>query len=183
MQKLENIPPEEMPEVVSIASRLYQADQDLREEAQERQATIAAAEEAGLPEEYLHRAALEYHARKVERAFDVRRKRVAILAVAGAAVLLGGIIFFMMTSTPNPPLPAPTSTITEMQTSIPSAFTPEMWRLKVNKETQAKFAFSNGIARISIQRFGLDANGKHSANFNTFDAPKNLSNFHSTAFL
>jgi hypothetical protein len=60
VQRLEQIPLEEMPQVVRLASELYAADEKCEHETCQKQATVQAAAEAGLPEGYMERAAEQW---------------------------------------------------------------------------------------------------------------------------
>src|SRR4051794_29334133 len=105
MLRLENVPPEQMPEVVHIASELYEKDRQLDVESQERQATVEAAKEVGLPEEYLHRAAAELHVRRVAQAQQRGQRRRLGLAAALTSIVvlaLGGV--YVKSQSPAPPV-------------------------------------------------------------------------------
>jgi hypothetical protein len=63
-QRLDEIPSTKLPEVLQLASELHARDQAAMERAQERRELMKAAAEAGLPPEYLERAAAQLHAPK-----------------------------------------------------------------------------------------------------------------------
>src|ERR1700681_1809890 len=63
-ERLEEIPSRRLPEVLQLASELYAKDQAAGERAQERQELLQAASEAGLPPEYLERAAAQLQAQQ-----------------------------------------------------------------------------------------------------------------------
>ena len=87
MLRMKDVPPDQMAEVVRVAGELYDAEQA---QTQERRATVAAAAEMGLPNEYLDCAASAVHARHVEQIATPRRRRVGLLAGIAVAVALGG---------------------------------------------------------------------------------------------
>lgn len=177
MLRLDNIPPEEMPEVVRVASELYEKDREREAEAAERQATVQAAAEVGLPEEYLHRAAAELHARRVEQVKQRRRRRNGLLAVGGAVLALGTAA--IVDSQLRQSAPTPTS-ITQPARSglvLSSPFSPTHWNLNSNSGTQATVTFQNDTAVIHVDRFAPDAKNQYFANLNTLDGPKNLAGY------
>jgi len=179
MLRLENIPPEQMPEVVRIASELYSQDQALDAEAQERRATVDAAAEIGLPEEYLHRAAEELHARRVEAVQQRRRRRYGLLALGGAVLAIGSgaaIVSQIHTATP------PTSQIKSPASTIAPAFTAGSWQLDTNPDTQATVDFANNAAVLHVQRFVADRSNHFTANLNNLDGAKNLAGFQTITF-
>ena len=179
MLRLENIPPEQMPEVVHIASELYEKDRQLDSESQERQATVDAAKEIGLPEEYLHRAATELHVRRVAQAQQQRRrKRTGLLAAAGAALVLatGGIIFKSQLSAPS------IETATVVRATSAPVFGPTSWKLAANPGTKATVTFGNGSATIRVQRFAADSANRFTANLNTLEGAQNLSGVRTASF-
>src|SRR5690348_14351306 len=135
-----------MPEVVHIASELYEKDKQHDSEAQARQATVDAAKEVGLPEEYLHLAAQQLHARRVEKVIQKRRRRNGVLAVAGAALVLGGSAFVLTHAPPITPPVAPPVTAT--MPSIPIAFSSGNWKVIANKGTQATTSFQKESATL-----------------------------------
>ena len=63
-ERLEEIPSTQLPEVLQLASALYADDQAAVQRARERQELLKAAAEAGLPPEYLERAAAQLQARQ-----------------------------------------------------------------------------------------------------------------------
>lgn len=180
MLRLENVPPEQMPEVVHIASELYEKDRQLDSETQERQATVDAAKEIGLPEEYLHRAATELHVRRLAQVLQQRRRRrTGLLAAVGAAlVLVTGGIYVMRSQSSAPPMVA--TTIVQSP-SVP-AFSPTSWKIAANADTKATAAFSNGSATIHVQRFAADSANHFTANLNTFEGAQNLTGLRSVSF-
>jgi hypothetical protein len=179
MLRLQDIPPEQMPEVVRVASELYEKDKENEVEAAQRQATVEAAAEVGLPEEYLHRAAAELHTRRVVQIEQKRRKRNGMLAVGGALLVLGTAGYFVMNRTAAPPA---TTQVSVARTPISPAFSPTLWNLKTNQGTQATVKFKNDTATIHVDRFAKDTNDLYFANLNTFDGPKDLTGYHTISF-
>jgi hypothetical protein len=77
-----------MSEVVRVASEMHDRE---TEETRERRSVVAAAEEVGIPEEYLERAAAEVHSRRVAAVLAKRRRRRTALGAVAAVATLGGI--------------------------------------------------------------------------------------------
>jgi hypothetical protein len=77
-----------MPEVLRVATDLYARDQTERAQAEERQKLVEATEEAGLPAEYLERAAGLVLARRGTRLR--RRRRSTVLAAVGLTLAIWG---------------------------------------------------------------------------------------------
>jgi hypothetical protein len=119
----ENIPLAEMPELLKVASELYARDRAEMEQAARRQELLRAAAEAGLPPEYLDRAAVMIYAQRAE--YHRRRQRWQMGVVAALALTLGMALLSMQGEPPQyvsppaapvllapsppspPPLPAP----------------------------------------------------------------------------
>src|SRR5688572_21737574 len=80
MLRLKDVAPGEMPEVLRVASELYEKDQQELVRAQERQHVVDAAAEVGLPQEYLERAAHELHQRRVVAVVERRQRRTRLVA-------------------------------------------------------------------------------------------------------
>jgi hypothetical protein len=86
---LDQIADPELPEVMRVASELYARDQAEMEKAKQRQEMLHAAVEAGIPAEYLERAAATLHARRSDKK-DCRRggsSAFRVLAIVVAAML------------------------------------------------------------------------------------------------
>jgi hypothetical protein len=84
--RLEDLPTAEIPEVLRIASELQARDRAEAERASHRRALLKAAAEAGLPAEYLERAAAELHARRAARLRRRQRWQWAAAAALGLAL-------------------------------------------------------------------------------------------------
>ena len=180
MLRLENIPPSEMTEVVHIASELYEKDRQQEAETQERQATVDAAAEVGLPEEYLHRAAAELHARRVARVRQQRRRRTGVLATVGVALALGTGAYVVTRPHVNPTFLPKSATVARPHTSL--AFGPANWRMSANAGTQATVKYENGAAILHVQRFAADSAGHFTANLNSSSGAINLTKFRTVSF-
>lgn len=182
MLKLENIPEEKMPEIVRIATELQEQDRKLDTEEQTRQATIAAAKEVGLPEKYLHQAAVELHARRLVEIEQRRKRRAGLIATGGAVLGLGAIGYFI-TSPQTVNQPAPPA---EVSTLAPPALTPTFnaaqWKTNANAGTQATTAFANGEATVTVQKFMPDSKGRYFVNLNSTNGIQNLSPYRGASF-
>jgi hypothetical protein len=180
MSRLEQLSPEEMPEVVRIASQLYEQDRTRDAEAQERQAYVDAAKEVDLPPEYMERAAAELQARRIEQVRRRRRVRKGALATLGAIVVLAGVWQVTHQPPPSPSL---------------SHFTAQQWQLDANPETKANVTFQNpdtgalvvngrnNVAVIHVDRFVPSASdGQYFVNLNTVGTPPTLSGYRTVSF-
>jgi hypothetical protein len=74
-ERLDEIPSRQLPEVLQLASALYADDQAAVQQARERQELLKAAAEAGLPPEYLERAAAQLQAKQAGRRPERCRRR------------------------------------------------------------------------------------------------------------
>lgn len=173
MLKLENVSPQEMPEVVRIASELYEKDQEKEGEAQEREATLNAAEEVGLPPEYLHRAAAEMHNRRVVEIEERRLKRRRLLAATAAVLGIGSVIWGV--NYISAPAPAPSPAVYTFSAA-------ENWTGQVNEGTQAKVVVNEGKLTIQVEKFVPDAKGTYFANADTYQIPPNLARYETVRF-
>jgi hypothetical protein len=175
--RLEQLPTEDMREVVRIATELYQRDQGQIEAARQREGLIAAAAEVDLPAAYLERAAATLHAQRVEAIRGRRRRRNTLLAIVG---LTGGLGFGWRLTHQPPPAPA--------LYDFNNAPT-HQWTLGHNAETQAKLVFTNepnhgGVAALTVERFGpRAADGTYNANLNSSDVPPTLAGYRHVSFL
>jgi hypothetical protein len=117
MQRLEQIPAEEMQTVVRIASEMYENDRQLAAEAGERQAAVAAAKEVGLPDEYLERAAEEWQRRQTVTRPTLQNQQAKVMLLVGL-VVAGLLLLLMLMARPTlappsiapPPIEAPRQT-------------------------------------------------------------------------
>lgn len=190
MLKLENIPPEQMPEIVRVASELQERDLQQDAEAQNRQSTIAAAEEVGLPETYLHQAANELHARRVAQIEQRRQRRTGLMTVGTVVVALGlggYLVSSIFTSTrfASPQVAASAIAVTPRATvnaPLLQPFNAAQWGLNTSSGTQANVIYENGTAKVTIQKFTPDRSGRYFANLNTKTGIQNLSNYRAATF-
>jgi hypothetical protein len=92
MQHLALIRPEEMPQVIRIASELHEAED--QNSATQKQATIQAASEVGLTEAQLERAAEQWlQQRQVGELLAAKKKQNRLLTLlVGAILLVPGLV-------------------------------------------------------------------------------------------
>lgn len=183
MLRLKDLPPAEMDEVVRVASELYQRDQRAEEDQLERQHVVAAAEEVGLPGEYLELAAAEIHQRRVaETIARSGRKRWKLAAVGIVAGVAAAVAFGVSrTTTSVAPFAAP-QTI-ESFSSEPAL----RWELNHNPQTQSTVRFTTDeqrgeVALVQVDRLGRSADGKYWANLDMNQGGVDLTARKSVAF-
>ncbi len=135
-QRLDEIPPADLPEVVRVASELYAHDRAEMERAKERQELLQAAAEAGLPAEYLERAAATIQTRhataQARQAAATpshrqrhRRMPARVWIAIGVALFSSRIMGRSVFQHPlAPPLPLFTDGATELSTALLPAITP-----------------------------------------------------------
>lgn len=183
MLKLENIPPEEMPQVVRIATQLQEQDRQTEAEEQQRQATVAAAEEVGLPEHYLHQAAAELHTRRVAQ-IELQRRRRTRLITAGVGITAVGVVGSLLLLRPQVSAPPAPHEVSAVQAPFTQPFVSGDWMLKTSAGTQASVSISNaaGSATVTVQKFTPDARGSYFANLNAPLQTHDLSGFRSASF-
>jgi hypothetical protein len=148
--KFKDVPQEQRGEVVRMASALYD-----RESAEQREltSTVAAAEELGIPQEYLERAT---QALQEKRATAARRSRTRLL-VAGGIAAIGMGAFLLRPAPPAPPL-----------TLSPTAVQP---LLSANAGTRAIATTDGERFVLKVDRFAERQN-RYSANLD-LPLPKN----------
>jgi hypothetical protein len=146
--KLKDVPQEQMGEVVRIASEMYDRE---HAQKQERASTVAAAEELGLPQEYLERAAKELQEKRIAEARLKREKRQRIIigSVVAAGVLGGAALIFR-------PAPAPL-------TLSPAAVQPVG---RISENTVAEVGVNGGAYTLRVEKFNPDSKGDYFANLN-----------------
>jgi len=184
MLRLKDLPPEEMAEVVRVASELQQRDQRANDDQRERQHVVDAAEEVGLPAEYLEQAAAEIHQRRVADTIARRRRKSWALgaSLVGGSVLLG-LIFTGTQSARRASLQA-----TPPQSIESFSADPELrWKLNQNPATQSSVRFAEeaqrgGVAVIRVDRFGRSADGKFWANLDLTQGGTDLTGRKSVSF-
>lgn len=166
---LRNAPAAEMNETVARAAELLARDQG-NDPNLDRMAALAAADELGIPQPYLERAAEELH---TERVAAERRRRLRLRLGAGlaAAVLLvaGAVAAVRIASAPPDPI-----VYTFAQSPAPT------WRLETNPESRASLDFREesgrgAVAVVQVQQFGpAGADGSYFVNLNTVDGPLDM---------
>ena len=104
--RLEDLQITEIPEVLRVASELYARDREEIERAAQHRELLNAAAEAGLPAEYLDRAAGVIQARRAARHRRQRRSWVGTAALMGLALALATTRLVVQSpSAPPPQLP------------------------------------------------------------------------------
>src|SRR5262245_62349135 len=91
-QRLEAVPAEQMPEVLRLASELYAQDRAAIEKAEQQRELLKAAAEAGLPPEYLERAAARLQAKPTVQDYRRGQRRPGRLAF----FVLAAALFFAL---------------------------------------------------------------------------------------
>jgi hypothetical protein len=105
-ERLEEIPSARLPEVLQLASELHAKDQAALERAQERRELLKAASEAGLPPEYLERAAAQLQAPQAsQRPERCQRRHDRRFALWIGLALLFTIRAAHRVAAPPPPVP------------------------------------------------------------------------------
>lgn len=188
MLKLQDLPPEEMNEVVRRAGEMYDREST---ENRERKATVDAAEEMGIPAEYMERAAAVVHAERVEKIQTKRRNRNRALAAGAGALVAVGVASMMVGVRP---VPSNTTVVTATSVSAPPLVfdfnTPSaqgQWTLDRNPGTDASLSFVSepqlgNVARISVRQFGTQNGVPHRADFETLSVPSSLSGYRNVRF-
>jgi hypothetical protein len=96
-RNLEQISSAEMPDVMKLAAELYAQDLQKIQQAEERQQLVKAAEEAGLPPEYLERAAGAVLARRPPHREAGRSRRGLAAALIGALIAVAVVLGLTLT--------------------------------------------------------------------------------------
>lgn len=167
MLRLQDLPPEQRGEAVRTASELY--DKETTEQ-RELKATVDAAEEVGIPAEYLERASAEIHARRVAE-IKARRKRNRIIAGAAVGTALLGLVG--------------TKTYNALQTPAPVAIqvaqtTGTTFRL--NPSSEGELLRENGRAVLRVNRFVPEKNGSYFANIDVVPSVRQIGRYRSVTF-
>lgn len=164
MLRLKDLPPEEMNEVVRVASELHDRETT---ETRERHATVAAAEEVGIPEEYMERAAAEVHARRVAAVQEKRRKRRTAVGVTAAIAAIGGIggVYYIRS------LPPPAVTA-----SVASA------TLERSAGVDATLTREGGETVLTVNQFPPGGSGTYNANISLAPPQASLSGYRRANF-
>jgi len=173
MSRLEQITPEEMPEVVRIASRIRDEEQEQADRNQEQKAFVDAAAEMDLPQEYLERAAGELHQAQAVRA--QRRSRTGRIALAASIVLVATAAIWAVMHTPP------------HQPNV-YQFSASFWKLNLNPKTAATVTFKDldgrtGAAVIHVDKFvPRSTDGQYFVNLDATPTVSSFSHFRTTSF-
>jgi hypothetical protein len=162
--RLKDVPPEEMSEVVRVASELHDRE---TAETRERASTVAAASEVGIPEEYLERAAAEVHARRVAAVLAQRRKRRTVIGALAVAVSLAGI-----------------GAVTYKGRTPPAAVTASVAQavLEMSAGVDATLRRDGGEKVLQVRRFVKDAKGAYNANISLSSPKSSLDGYRTAHF-
>lgn len=169
MRRFDQVTPEEMPEVVRVASRLFEEE---RAATQEQQSTIQAASELDLPPEYLERAADRVHADRVAQIQTRRRKRNGVIATVGVAAVLGG---GWVVTHPKPPAPA----VLDFESAPLTT-----WGLNTDAGSSAGVTFPQeaghgAVAQVKVNQFG---GGEYFVNLDSTNVPKSVNGYRTVTF-
>lgn len=152
MLKQTDIPAEDQDEIFRIADRLYREDAEQRRNAD---ASAAAAEELGVPKEYLDRAAQELHIQRLEAIRSNRVRRRAVIAASIAGVLALTIILTVNVSrAPSPANPTQASTA-----SVTNVYDLSNATVRANPESKGSISATNSAATLQIDQFVPERNG------------------------
>jgi hypothetical protein len=178
-RRLETVAPADMPEVAEIAFGLFQQDQARTAEQEDRRLALEAASEAGVPAEYMERAAEIFHQRRVETVLR-RRRRTTILVAVAAVVALTAAALWTAQALLEQPIPV---AVVERFDGAPAG----RWTLDVNPESRASLAFESQEGRdaavIRVDRFGArPGDGTYWANLDSIDGPKQLDGLRAVSF-
>ena len=179
MQRLEQVTPEEMPEVARVASELFEADREAEERRTDAKdyarAASAAAEEMGLPREYMERAAELVQERRIAHVRRRRRRNMGLLAGLGALIAVWGGGRVVVHRAP----PAATTYSLLNTAAFP-------WHLDTNAETRASVSRQNVDAReaavLRVDSFARNGTGAYWANLTTGFRPRDLSGYQHITF-
>ena len=172
MSQLEHIPPEQMPEVLAAATRLYDAD---REANQERKSAVDAAAELDIPEEYLERAAVLVRERRAQAVIQRRNRTRVIVGTVAAVAVIG--VGWTLTHRPAPP---PT-------TFSFSANSDQQWTANISAGSTVTVTFPQvaghgTVANVHVDHFQLLPSGEYYINFDTHAVPSSLSGYKTVTF-
>lgn len=132
-----------MSEVVRLAAEMQHREETNK---MEKSATVAAAEEVGISEEYLEKAAQELQIQRIAKAQARRRRNAAAGAIVGLAALTLGIGF--LAQPPAPMTLATAATIERVSEGTLASVTP----ISANSVT------------LAVDKFQQSANGDYYAN-------------------
>jgi len=147
--KQTDIPAEDQAEIFRIADRLYREDEEHRRNAD---ASAAAAEELGIPKEYLDRAAQELHLQRLEAVSAKRRQNWIIAVVALASFGILGIVLLSPAPAPNPPVRMASSSVTNVYDLSDAS-------VRANPESKGSISTNSSAATLQIDQFLPDSKG------------------------
>jgi hypothetical protein len=107
MARLKDVRPEDMPDLIREAQQEYEKDRRRRCDEHSREELADAAQELGLPVEYLERAAASYQNRLAARARWRQRFKGAMLFGGGAATGVAGALLLARPAPPPAAVEAP----------------------------------------------------------------------------
>jgi hypothetical protein len=137
MLRFQELPENDQQEAIRIADEMRMREEG---ESRQRDATVQAAEELGISQKYLDRAAEELQARRIEAVLG-RRRRVQIAAASVAAVGAIGLGTALLRPAP----PAPPTVVAVEQTTVSEQLSPG---------TSGAVTVENGTATLRVDRFG-----------------------------
>ncbi|MGC4046925.1 MAG: hypothetical protein QM758_24280 [Armatimonas sp.] len=149
MLKQSELSAEEQAEAFRRADDLFRAES---EQARNAKAAADAAQEMGIPQEYLDRAAAQIHAEKVERIKSQRNRRNVTIAVGAAAVAVAlGASLLIRPQT----VPGPVAAVAAQQLASPT--------VDLTHEDQATTVFRNvsSESKTDTNSYSLKLNGFH----------------------
>lgn len=166
---------DEVSEQIAVATRLFEQDQHLVAQAQERRAAQGAATEMGIPAHYLERAQQEIASR---RQANARRHRRTIGATLAAAVLTVGLAGGWRAA--HPPKPAP----------LAFSFGPAsqgQWRVEYVFDKSGVLTFSSeaghpATAKLHVPTLGGTAYQNCQMDLVTNQIPRSLKDYQTVTF-
>lgn len=177
MLRLKDVPESETSEVIRVAQEMYERETS---ETLRRNSLVDAAEEMGLPGEYLERATQEVHQRRVVEIQQKRRKRNLLIA-STAAVALGIGLMFTGTSTRRAPTLLPPAPITTPRSVEDFNVSPaQSWSLDTDGRSRGTVDYigeagRGNVARLRVDSFRPDAQGRYFINLHQTGPPGALS--------
>ena len=161
-----------MSEVISAATRLFDADREAR---QERKSAVDAAAEMDIPEEYLERAAVEVRERRAQAVIQRHRRTQIMVGTVAAIAVLGGT----WAVTHRPP-PAPT-------VYTFSATSDQTWSPNVSAGSSATVTFPQvagrgTVANVHIDKMQPASTGEFFVNLDTHAVPTTIRGYHTVTF-
>lgn len=164
MLKFKDVSQEQRGEVVRLASEIYDTEQV---EQREHTSTVAAAEEIGLPEEYLERAAQALQEKRIADARQKRTSRARFLMGGGIVAALGVGAFLLRPAPPATPFSL--SPIAQQPT------------LSTNTGTEASATSQGDSYVLKVNRF-IPTNNRYSANLDLPLPKTSLSGYRQMTF-